>query len=75
MDYSLLGSSVHGIFQARVLEWVAKHQIANIHWIREKAREFQRNLYFCFFDYAKAVDCVDHNNCGKLLMRWEYQTT
>ena len=35
--------------------------IANIHWIMEKAREFQKNLYFCFIDYAKAFDCVDHN--------------
>ena len=39
----------------------------------EKAREFQQNIYFCFIDYAKAFDCVDHNNCGKFL--WEYQTT
>ena len=36
-------------------------QIANIHWIIEKAREFQKNTYFCFIDYAKALDCVDHN--------------
>ena len=36
-------------------------QIANIHWIIEKAREFQKNIYFCFIDYAKAFDCVDHN--------------
>ena len=35
-------------------------QIANIHWITEKAREFQKNIYFCFIDYAKAFDCVDH---------------
>ena len=34
--------------------------IANIHWIMEKAREFQKNIYFCFIDYAKAFDCVDH---------------
>ena len=38
-----------------------RHQIANIHWIIEKARKFQKNIYFCFFDYAKAFDCVDHN--------------
>ena len=38
-----------------------RHQIANIHWIMEKAREFQKNIYFCFIDYAKAFDCVDHN--------------
>ena len=36
-------------------------QIANIHWIIEKSREFQKNIYFCFIDYAKAFDCVDHN--------------
>ena len=50
-------------------------QIANIVLITEKAREFQKNIYFCFIDYAKAFDCVDHNNCGKLLKRWEYQTS
>ena len=38
-----------------------RDQIANIHWIIEKAREFQKNIYFCFIDYAKASDCVDHN--------------
>ena len=38
-----------------------RDQIANIHWIIEKAREFQKNMYFCFIDYAKAFDCVDHN--------------
>ena len=38
-----------------------RDQIANIHWIIEKAREFQKNLYFCFIDYAKAFDCVDYN--------------
>ena len=38
-----------------------KDQIANICWIIEKAREFQRNIYFCFIDYAKAFDCVNHN--------------
>ena len=41
----------------------------------EKAREFQKNIYFCFIDYAKAFDCVDHNNLEKSLKRWEYQTT
>ena len=51
-----------------------RDQIANIHWIREKAREFQKNIYFCFVDYAKAFDCVDHDS-GKFLMRWEYQST
>ena len=42
-------------------------QIVNIHWIMEKAREFQKNIYFCFTDYAKAFDCVDHNKLWKLL--------
>ena len=104
MDCSLPGSSIHGIFQARVLQWGAsvfsalisharkvmlkilqarlqlyknrelpvvqagfrkgrgtRDQIANIRWIIEKAREFQKNIYFCIFDYAKAFDCMDHN--------------
>ena len=42
-------------------------QIANIHWIIEKAREFQKNIYFCFIDYAKVFDCVDHNTLWKIL--------
>ena len=42
-------------------------QIANIHWIMEKAREFQKNIYFCSMDYAKAFDCVDHNKLWKIL--------
>ena len=43
-----------------------RDQIANIRWIMEKAREFQKSIYFCFLDYAKAFDCVDHNKfCGK----------
>ena len=41
-------------------------QIANILWIMEKAREFQKNVYFCFIDYAKAFDCVDHNKLWKI---------
>ena len=41
--------------------------IANIHWIMEKAREFQKNIYSCFIDYAKAFDCVDHNKLWKIL--------
>ena len=44
-----------------------RHQIANICWIMEKAREFQKNIYFCFIDYAKAFDCVDHNKRWKIL--------
>ena len=41
----------------------------------EKTREFQKNIYFCFIDYTKAFDCVDHNKLWKFLKRWEYQTT
>ena len=107
IDCSLPGSSVHGIFQARVLEWGAialvshtskvmlkilkarlqqymncelpdvqarfrkgrgtRYQIANIFWIMEKAREFQKNIYFCSLDYTKAFDCVDHNKLWRIL--------
>ena len=65
-----------------------RDQIANIYWITKKAREFQKNIYFCFIDYAKDFYCVDHNKLwkilfffnfyyffGKFLMRWKYQTT
>ena len=44
-----------------------RDQIANIHWIIKKAREFQKNIYFCFIDYGKAFDCVDHNKLWKIL--------
>ena len=44
-----------------------RDQIANILWIIKKAREFQKNIYFCFMDYAKAFDCVDHNKLWKIL--------
>ena len=44
-----------------------RDQIANIHWIIVKPREFQKNVYFCFIDYAKAFDCVDHNKLWKIL--------
>ena len=43
-----------------------RDQIANIHWIIEKSREFQKNICFCFIDYAKAFDCVDHNKLWKI---------
>ena len=52
-----------------------RDQIANICWIIEKAGEFQKNIYFCFINYAKAFDCVDHNKLWKVPKRWEYQTT
>ena len=45
----------------------ARDQIANICWIMEKGREFQKNIYFCFIDYPKAFDCVDHNKLRKIL--------
>ena len=51
-----------------------RDQIANIRWIMEKAREFQKSIYFCFIDYAKAFVWIKIN-CGKFWKRWEYQTT
>ena len=48
-----------------------RDQIANIHWIIEKARKFQKNIYFCFIDYAKAFDYVDHNKLWKVLKEME----
>ena len=71
------------IFQARLQQYVkheipdvqagfrkgrgTRDQISNIHWIIKKAREFQKNIYFCFIDYAKASDCVNHNKLWKIL--------
>ena len=52
-----------------------RDQIANICWIIKKASEFQENIYFCFIDYAKAFDCVDHNKLQKFFKIWEDQTT
>ena len=81
------------ILQARLQQWVNhelpdvqarfrkgrgnRDQIANIRWIIEKAKELQKDIYFCFIDYANGFDCVDKKkkNCGKLFKRWEYQTT
>ena len=79
------------IFQARLQQYVnqelpniqarfrkgrwTRDQIGNICWIIEKAREFQKNLYFCFTDYSKAFDCVDHNKLWKVLKEMKYQTT
>ena len=75
------------ILQARLLQYVNRElpdvqadfrkgratggQIANICWIMEKAREFQKNIYFCFIDYAKAFGCVDHNKLWKILQEME----
>ena len=50
-------------------------QVANVCWIIKNAREFQENIYFCFTDYMKAFDCVDHNKLWEILKRKEYQTT
>ena len=52
-----------------------RDQISNICWIINKAREFWKNIYFCFIDYAKAFDCVDHNKLWKILKEMGYQTT
>ena len=52
-----------------------RDQIANIHWIIEKAREFQKSIYYCFIDYTKALTVGITTNCGKFLKRWEHQTT
>ena len=52
-----------------------RDQIANIHRIIEKTRQLQKNIYFCFIDYAKVFDCVPHNKLWKILQEMEYQTT
>ena len=52
-----------------------RDQIANIHWIIKKAREFQKNIDFCFIEYAKPLTVWITINCGKFFKRWEYQTT
>ena len=52
-----------------------RDQIANIRWITEKTREFQKNIYFCFIDYAKPLTVWITINCGKFSKRWEYQNT
>ena len=82
---------MHKILQAKLQQYVnheladveagfgksrgIRDQIANIHWIIKKAREFQKNISFCFIDYAKAFNCVDHNTLWKILKEMEYQTT
>ena len=67
------------IFQANIITfsyrvhslWGTRDQTANICWIIEKAREFQKNIYFCFIGYTKAFDCVDHNKLWKILKEME----
>ena len=63
------------IFKLDLEKTGTRDQFANSYWIIKKAREFQKNIYFCSIDYAKAFDYVDHPNCGKFWKRWEYQTT
>ena len=69
-------AAVYGVAQSQTqLKWLSsrrkgrgtRDQVANICWIIKKAREFQKNIYFCFTDYAKAFDCVDHNKLWKIL--------
>ena len=52
-----------------------RDQITNMCWSIEKAREFHKNIYFCFIDYAKSFDCLDHSKLWKILQEMEYQTT
>ena len=82
---------MHKLLQARLQQYVnrelpdvhagfrkcrgTRDQIANICWIIEKACEFQKNIYFCFINYAKTFDCVDHKKLWKFFKKWEYQTT
>ena len=75
-----IASAIHELRTSRYKSWVSKSrgtrdQIANICWIIEKAREFQKTIYFCMIYYVKAFDCVIITNCGKYVKRWEYQTT
>ena len=55
------------VFKLVLVKEGTRDQIANIPWIIKKAREFQKSIYFCFIDYAKAFDCVDHNKLWKIL--------
>ena len=65
---SLKTKSIVGVFKVNFNKSnLFRDQIANIHWIIKKAREFQKNIYFCFIDYAKAFDCVDHKKLWRIL--------
>ena len=69
---NLITYAIHELWTSRFQAGFRKgrqtrNQIANTHWIIEKAREFQKNIYFCFIDYVKAFDCVDHNQLWKIL--------
>ena len=61
--------------EAKRQQPICWNQTVNICWIIEKAGEFQKNIYFCFTDYTKAFDCVNHNKLWKILQEMEYQTT
>ena len=62
--------------QAGFRKWRGtRDHIVNIHWIKEKAREFQKNIYFCFIDYTKAFDCVDHKKLWKIILEMGIQAT
>ena len=70
----VMGSAMRELWTSSCWSWFRKgrgtrDQIANIWWIIEKAREFQKNIYFCFIDYAKAFDCVDNDKLWKILKR------
>ena len=62
------------MFKLDLEKAATRDQIANNYWIINKARAFQKNIYFCFIDYAKAFVWITAN-CGKFFMRWEYQIT
>ena len=67
-------SAIRELLNSRCSSWIRKGRgtrdvIANIHWVMGKAREFQKNIYFCLIDYAKAFDCVDHNKRWKILKK------
>ena len=67
LGFSSMGTKKFWMYKLGFEEAEETDQIANIHWIIEKAREFQKNIYFCFIDNAKTFDCVDHNKLLKIL--------
>ena len=73
MDREAWRAAVHGVAKSRtrLSDW---SELNTCSWIIKKPREFQKNIYFCFIDYAKAFDCVDHNKLWKILQEMEYQT-
>ena len=67
------GKATHSSILAWKIPWTVRDQIVNIRWIIEKAREFRKNIYFCFIDYANAFDCVDHNKLWEILQEMGIQ--